>query len=434
MATLMELTERMRLRIGEVGVRTGSWDDRTEIKLALNISQVELAKALYSRGESWSEKIGIRIPVENDAEYYLCPDNFMIEEKVGHFHPNWGYRRLFKGSIQDARLNRLDSTYSYSGSYGVYEVRGKTAVWIAIGTADTGSDAGVLRDSNGNFSEVRVGDIAHNINDGSEADVVDFSSGFVMLDNWRGGASQRFYTGESYRIASRERYAHQLWCFPPVTDVDRQISLQNQTAEGTAIIRFSVSEDVLVHSMDVKISAVPSDWEDDNVFFFVFRDGNDLVPRSRFGMQRVRVGYNSVPSFVPFRLQEGRNYSFQGFGGATATELRLYKESNNFIDMNFTPLPAPLLYDNSICEFSDEWLEPLLDHTKILLMDKTHPNGEMFNALAQRFEWSKDSAKEYKNMAAADNIEVVRGYGEDSASVNLGVQPGYTLNHGIVEL
>ena len=217
-----------------------------------------------------------------------------------------------------------------------------------------------------------------------------------MLDNWRGGASQRFYTGENYRIASRERNAHQLWCFPPVTDVDTLVQLQNQTAEGTAIIRFSVSEDVLIHSMDVRITAVPDDWEDDSTFFFLFRDGNDVVPRSRFGMQRVRVGYNAVPDFIPFRLRQGSNYSFQGFGGATATELRLYKENNNFIDMNYTPLPAPMLYDNSICEFSDEWLEPILDHAKILLMDKTKPNGEMFNYLVQRFEWSKDSAKDPK--------------------------------------
>ena len=451
MATLLELTERMRLRLGEVGVKRGSWDDRTEIKLALNVSQIELAKALYSRGESWAEKIGTRIPVEDGAEYYLCPDNYMIEERVGHFHPDWGYRKLIRGSVQDARLNRLDSTYAYSGSYGVYEIRGKTEVYLAIGTADLGSDDTTLLDYTADFSQVRVGDIVHNIFDGSQATVRDFTGGQIQVDDWRGGSSQRFYTGESYRIAQRERSAHQLWCYPPVQLSGNNVELNSLTffnspvftssspSPVTSTIKnsasFVISEDVLVNAIQFQVGALPEDWEDDSVLAFYILDSNTntVLESTSFGMQRIRLGYNTVPNLVPFRLQQGTTYNFVTFGGATISGLKLLKDNNNFVELNYTPLPAPMLYDNSICEFSDEWLEPLLDHSKILLMDKIFPKGEMFNQLVQRYEWSKDSSKEYKDKAAADNIEVVSGYG-DNPTLHFGVQPGYTLNHGLVEL
>ena len=436
MATLAELTERLRLRLGEIGVERGTWDNETELKLYLNTSQVELAKLLHSRGDSWSEKIGIKIPVEDKAEYYVLPANFMVEERIAHHHPNWGYRRLSKENIQDIRYNKFDSLH-YSGPYAAYEVRGSTDLYVALGVADAGSNGQQLVDTGANFSDVRVGDIVHNLNDDSHATVSDFFGGTVQIGEWRGGYSQRFYAGDGYRIASRERTADQLWVYPPLNVKGDIIALQNLQASG-ANATFRLNEDILINKVEFQVSSLPADWQEDDILSVSFDyfdvDGYTKVRGSGFGMQKIRIGYNTIPNFQPFRLRQNIDYRFLTFGGASISNLKLYQESDNFIFVNYTPLPAPMLYDYSICEFADEFHEPLLDHAKMLAYDKIFPNGEMYASLRQRFDHSLQKSREFRQVAEAGLTEYVNGYGGSGGSERmLNSQPGYTLHYGKVD-
>lgn len=449
MATLQELTERLRLRVGEVDPPDGrgTWDDEVEMKLALNVSQVELAKLLHGRGESWSEKIGTQIPVQDSIEYYVLPDNFMVEESVAHYQPQFGYQKMAKGSVQDIRLSVFNNL-NYSGTYAAYEVRGRTEVYVATGTAKSGSNASTLLDHEADFSNVRIGDVAHNLTDDSQATVVDFTGGQIRVDDWKGGYSQRFYAGEGYRIAQRERTAYQLWCYPPIKISGSVVSLNNfqlrnfPTTIDTSPVpvldnqngaSFTLDQDVVVTGVQFQVSALPEDWQEDSVLAFYFSAEDGVVKGSSFGLEKVRLGYNTVPKFVPFRLRQGVQYDFVTFGGATISNLKLSRQTNNFVELNYTPLPKPMLYFNSICEYPDQYLEPLLDYAKILLYDKIYPNGEMFAALQQRFNLSKDQAREYNQIAEAATMDTVMGVGS-SAYQLFDRQPGYTLNHGIVAL
>ena len=405
MATKSQLLDRLRIRIGEPGVDEGTWDNESELSLHLNTAQVEVARDLHTRGYGWGEKLQTRIPVVGGAEYYILPENFMAIEKVAHVSPQFGSRQLHKYGVQDLRQNTWENIES-AGLYAYYEVRGRVAVFNAVGTADVGSDNETLVDRNGNFSAVRVGDICHNINDISHAPVVGFDSGSIALGEWIGGSSQRFYAGESYRVASRSRSAFQLWVYPRV-ESDPNIAYSGNPAN------FELDADTLISGIQFQVVSVPSDWEADEVVNIGIIDPDDaIVSGSRFGLQNVKVGYNTVPEFLPFRLRQNQNYTFRTrFSAATLGDIRLFKELENFLDLNYTPLPAPLDYDYSVCEFPDEFLECLLDYAKKLSYDKIYPNGDFAISMLTEYERSVSKLRDYRQLAESGAPETVHGVG-----------------------
>ena len=434
-ATLNEMIRRLRARLGEVAPEAGrgTWDDNLELQMHVNNAQEAFARDMHTRGEPWSEIVDTIIRVRHRAEYYLMPDNFMVEEKVAHHAPTWGNRELTKGHVQDVRLNIHDNI-NYTTIYSIYEVRGREAVYVAVGTANVGSNDELLIDDDANFSEVRVGDIVHNLNDESQANVVGFRQGRVELGEWRGGYSQRFYAGEGYRIAARERTADQLWVYPPVSVDDNAVPLADFSAFDTSL-PFVLAADVQLVNVDITISELPTDWQEDDVFSFQVRDqdrGDAVVVGSEFAFQKARMGINTVPNFLPFRLRQNTNYNFESTPGVTISGLKFYEESNNYLRVNYTPLPKPLIYDDSVCEFKREFIEPILDYAQMLAEDKIDPDGKLFQKNVNRYEWNTDKARDYRNRAAADHPEFVIGVG-DNRTVEQHRTAGYTANFGLVE-
>ena len=397
MATLEELEDRLRFRISEID--PGLWSSE-EIKMVLNMSQVEVAKDCQQRGREWSAKMQYRIPVEDGREYVVFPEDFMFEESLVHYFPGYSPRTLYKENVQNILFNAWNANNRYETRYKYYEVRGRTAGYIRIGTAEEGSNAERLVDENLMVSGIRVGDLVHNINDGGYAPILGWGSGYITLGDWIGGVSGRFYLGESYRIQRPERTRYQCFLWPLVRAESPVVY------EGIPV-GFSLDKDVLVKQIDFRVSVVPDDWEEDDVVrVSTYQDGT-LLPDLRWGQQQVRLGYNTLTTLIPFQMDQmsvrggiDSSYEFVFAGGVTVDRIRIESETDNYLLLNYIALPRPMVNSQSICEFPDEYLEPLLDYAKLLAYDKKDPSGQFRTLHLNQYYESRDRTRQYKTVAA----------------------------------
>ena len=423
MATLGELQDRLRLRIGETDAAASQLWTADELTLALNIAQEECSKDLHQHGREWSAKMEVRLPVEDDVTYYLAPEDFMFLEKIGHYFPGYSPKELVPADVDALRMNSWSVHDRYETRYEFYEVQGRTSGYYTAGTAEEGSDAIELADTNLMTSEIRTGDLVHNIEDESTAEIVGFGRGFAQLDNWQGGTSQRFYAGNSYRIQRPERTRYQIYVWPLVRvespiiydDTPRQVELD---------------KDIVVQDIYFQVTSVPPDWEEDDLVLISTFEDRTLLPEQRWGQQQVRVGYNRILALKPFKMAQNVPYefSFTASGDVNVEKVRIEIENKNFLELNYVALPRPLTNLDSFTEFPTEYIEPLIDYAKMLAYDKKYPNGEFRASLMNVYIGSRDRTKEYKLIASRSGNDHVQRSEERFYENN----KGYTRVYGDV--
>lgn len=432
MASLNELLERLRFRIGETDAAASRTWSEDELKMVLNLAQVECAKDLHQHGREWSTKMQYRIPVQDDAEYYLAPADFMFEERIAHLLPNYSPKELIKNDVDALRMNTLRN--QGQTRYEFYEVQGRASGYIGNGTVilDSNDDGRVnLRDPNLDTTDLRIGDIVHNVEDQSYAEIASFGSGFAQLDNWQGGRAQRFYTGSTYRIQRPERDRHQIFVWP-VVKADSPIVYDDVP---TGIV---LNKDILVTELYFQATSLPSDWQDDDFIVVSLKENGTLRPQERWGQRQVRIGYNKIQAVTPFRMAQNATYEFEfvtrvnpdnlADNPATISKVRIEIENKNFLEMNYVALPRELTRGDTLTEFPAEYVEPLVDYAKMLAFDKLYPKGELRPVLRGIYEQTRDSTTEYKIKARKGGNDHVAGPTVRHYESN----PGYTRIYGNV--
>ena len=424
MLTLGELETRLRFRIGEVDA--GLWSE-DEIKDVLNESQVEVARDLHAYGMGAWSKISVRIPVEHGAENYVAPRDLMAIDSISHYRKEYGFRQLRKGDVQKFRQNRIDQDEQYDSQYVFYQLRGRENLYFASGIAGAGSTEATLLDPDGDFSDVRVNDFVHNINDGSFARIEGFGSGEISLVDWLGGVSQRFYEGETYRITHPEASRWQIWVYPKVSAEGGVILDENVGNDGN----FTLDQDSRITEMSIQVNLIPSDWESDDVMSVsLFDDMDRPVFDGRYGIQRVLIGYNKISLVRPFLLKQNVEYTMRIGGGPTSGRLRLGTASEDYLDLNYTAHPTNMNYSVQPSEFPHEYLSALLDYADYLCTRKKSPqNFSLIQAKRILYNETIEKIREFRILSDPESDFINGGQSDAGYQQN----PGFTTNYGDVE-
>lgn len=418
MANLADMRLTLRRRLSELN--EGLWSDE-ELKEFLNEAQTVLARDVHSRNHPWSSYHQRTIPVVSGAQYYYMPTDFMSLESIAHFRSGYLPRKLVKTNLKNIRLNAHQE--GYNSLYQYYEVRGRASPYISRGLV-TESSANVLHDDRGNFSAVAIGDIVHNLTEGSHATVVGFSSGRVNVADWIGGNTTMFYAGDEYRIQQAERDRDLVWTWP-VQDFSDATAYKGEP-------QFRLTLDSHITQLLARFKELPENWdEQDRITIFV-RDttGNlaDPVAESVFTATRIKQGWNNV-NIIPFRLHQNVDYEIiiDTYGkDVVLDQVELQTETENYLELSYIARPRRLANDGSICEFPPEAESALYAYAKMLAYEKKNPDGDQTVRFLNVYESQLQKFKQYLELRDESGNDLVGG--EVAAFYNQ--SPGYSEFYG----
>lgn len=390
MATLKQLKNGLRLKLGEPvdgtygEIQYNNSDEYFDEYLhAINLAQDDLARDVYTPENYPFTRTNVAIPVVTNATYYTLPADFLAMEEVNHFRFN-RTRPVLPGAIKNIRSEVFTP---FSGYYKHYQVKGRIGTYVATGITTESSDTQIL-DSNGNFTSVRVGNIVHNLTDGSEAKVKEFQSGMIVFDQLRGGDRNTFQRGDSYAIATQEANRKMLFVDPPITN-------SNTIVYSGEAGPFTPTKSAIIQEVYVRHATLPDDWTDQWVMVYnVIRDDNgelaSMEPPSEYSQEMIRIGENLI-NFPPFQVEAGESYHLNAklIDGQVMpiSKIRLERQSHDKLVLDYCRRPRPLVTDDSVCEFGNEFLTALYQRAENILREKTSDNGIIPRALVEKYEY-----------------------------------------------
>ena len=462
--TLAGLIRAIRFRLSEVlvGDERGLWSD-DEIKDLINEAQVVIARDCHSTVRlPWLSSHQNKIPVLSGADRYYMPYDFLSPESIWHYKEEYFPRRLKKGNIKSYKPH--PNFTGYDSQYVHYEIRGKDSPFIAHGVASATSERELI-DIRGTFNDVRVGDIVHNTTDESTSEVVGFTAGKIILDNWVGGTSHKFYAGDGYKVQQAERNHYLCWVWP----VQR---FKDPIAHEGTPYNFSVNQDRVINGLEIQFERLPENWQEDSRVTVVVHDDQGNLADERVESifsSRIRLGYNQIGEGFEFRLNQDRNYFVKAYiipedmpeididrGLADKT---IFSESENvydedtadyvqavnyylniksvklrhsigdYLEVNYVPRPRALTNPKSISEFPPEALSVMVAYAKTIAWEKKDPDGRMHVQMQNIYENQLQKFIDFMELIDESGNDSISPAEEDYYTTS----PGFTEFYGDVQ-
>lgn len=392
MANAREIKNGLRLKLGEIS--DGTWGNVEygdsgeyvdEFLLAINLAQDDLARDIYTPENYLFTKTSVDKSIVTNATFYALPQDFIQMESLYHFRFNRS-RPVLPGAIKNIRR---DYNVSYSGYYTHYEVRGSINSYITQGVTSASSKKQLI-DYNGNFAKVRWGDYVYNLTDGSEAKVVEFESGLIIIDKLQGGSRNEFAKDDSYAVATRESTQKMLFVDPPVTNTNSVLY------EGSPF-SFTPSKSGVIQEVYVTHNSLPQGWLDQDIMLYVIKDDHQNII-TEWGQEEIKIGTNEI-AFPPFQLDGGTIYhlfsSLESGEVIDVPSIRLELQSTDKLIVNYARRPRPLITDDSICEFPNECMTALYQGAANKLLEKISDDNVIPQILINRYEYEVQKLKEF---------------------------------------
>ena len=395
----LEIGLRRRLAATDTGLfgefeYPGNKEDEVtnEVWEALNEAQNFVARDIYDPETYPFIRLQHEIPVRDNATVYVLPQDFVSEDQVRHVRKSYS-KELIKKQIKDVR-GGFDTSRGQS-HYLWYDIRGMDNVYTHEGvcteTRQETTELNFLIDAYAAFGDVRVGDRAYNLTDGSEGDITGFTSGNVQTRLF-GGRTNIFTRGDRYGIAQPEQNRWVLQVWPPITAGKRLVY------RGSAVnIQLDASD--ILERCRIRFDSLPDDYEDDERITFTLFDPATTEPitgEALSGIQAARVGWN-IAIFQQIQLRQNLLFNVtatrENGDALTIAEVEFSAEPDDRIMVDYGRCPRRLITLDSICEFPAEFLSAIYERAKIVLLEKMEsdsPLTEFYN----RYEYELDKCKE----------------------------------------
>ena len=409
-ATLQELVVNTRFRLsdpheGTLGmIRYDRFTESVdEMKLLLNEAQRAIAVLCDSPTTSLLRSNKQRIQVISGLTEYPMRDDLLAMDYIRHIKKD-AWRKIVqrdKGEFPKTD-GKTDSAYypNSQGFYRYWDIYGVGALEKLVGIVRQNS-LNELHDAYSPFDGIRVGDIVHNISDGSQGEVqeitpgksvlnsqtneVEYSVGYIVIDSLAGGSANRFQEGDEYLISSVEEINETLHLYPKI-EFD-EVTTKVFTGKPD---NWSVQDGFVLRAVDVNITSYPDTIEvDDRLVLEVLRDGRLASTSPASATSKIGIE-NGVNRFIfdervfpeGILIAEDTDYSVRATvrnEQITINSIDVYAYgTNDFIEMDYRRLPEKMLVDSAICEIPP-WALDLLYAQALELADMKitrarHPN------------------------------------------------------------
>ena len=447
-----EIKKLLRLRLSEV--EEGFFSDE-ELRLFFNEAQAVAADKISTSEFPWSAIQYCKIPCVSGAEHYLLPSNYLYMRRIAHYKK--GYQKpcmLHRGDVSMLKFN--SSEYSGRLFYTHYEVSSRNSAFIETGVAEFASDT-LLVDTRSSFSQVRTGDIVHNLSDKSTAVVGTVAVNRIEVNDWEGGSSQAFQLGDEYRIQQRETTRWQLSIHPQITFSDPTFysgdPIFKLEADNRCIgIEFNIQElPKLPAITELELPTGPTgltgltdlseserEWQpDDRLNIFVeTADGLSLAstePESIFTDVGVKLGINKI-DIPAINLHQNTSYRVRAEAPESSvpvplSQISLFSENEDFLRMAYVPSPQPMIDDTTLCEFSDRVISVVLTYAQMRGEEKKDPKSMLINELHNRFLIGCEEIKNENTLRDEEGPDIVSN---GMSLYNRAEIPGFTSRYGDV--
>lgn len=398
-ATLQELIVNTRFRLsdpfeGTLGmIRYDRFTESIdEMKLLLNEAQRAICVLCESPTTSLLRSNKQRIQVISGLTEYPLRDDYLAMDYIRHIKKEESKPIVQRDKGNFPPENKADAAYYHNtqGFYRYWDVYGVGALEKLVGIARQAS-LNELHDGYSPFDGIRVGDVIHNISDGSqgvaqeiipgksvlnsETNAVEYSVGHIVIDGLNGGSSNRFQEGDEYLISSLEEISETLHVYPKV-EFD-EVTTKVFTGKPDD---WSVQDGFVLRAVDVNITNYPDTIEaDDRLVLEVLRDGrlastNPASATSKIGIENGLNRFIFDERVFPegILIAEDTNHSVRATvrnEQITINSIDVYAYgANDFIEMDYRRLPEKMFVDSAICEIPP-WALDLLYAQAVELAD-----------------------------------------------------------------
>lgn len=401
-----------------------------ELTMVINASQDYTCRDLYDRDFAFFESTFRHFTCPLVTEYPL-PGDFMAEEKVVHYHGS-DFCQLDQTNLKEIeKLGSYGAYENYTGFYTNYEVRGNVADIIYEGRI-TEHNKDILIDTarKEKFdNRLRPGDIVMNVTDESVGTVMEIEENKVTVDGLRDGRRDEFLKRDCYKITTKEQPYELLKVWPAVANVyDSEIynglpeNIIVKECEKLSRIRFYVKElpeGIRAQKTRVHISVVNEDGEPRAIgdlrkelildWNTVFLEG-EINPDETYEI--VVSTEEDDKTFVPERV-----------------ELFSHLEED-FIEIDYTRLPTPMVYSNSVCEMPNYTIPAILAYAKAVCYQKKSGMPVLNDQMLVEYHTERDKiVSMLRRRGESGNRNIFRsphtGVGQTHQN-SRGIYPGWT--------
>ena len=396
-----EVITKFRLRLGEPREGTfrivrydGINSNLDELLEIINESQQHVTWICYSANHSLLEDT-FYIEVLNGVTRYTLPELTLGPVAVFHHSHGQEYEveraNLFEIRAQ-TRSRQSDFVFRY------YEIREQVPILSA--------PRGVVSENSPNqlvasdVNAVRVGDIVHNLTDGSQGVVnaIFPTIHAASVEALAGGKTNIFQQGDVFQIemAEKTRDAIDFW---PEINVDNFSTIY--TGQPRHII---LQEDNVLSQVGAKILSLPSGFEqDEQLILRVFDEDDEVVIEgAREGLE---IGTNdfSLPKFPNMvQLREDVDYTVRVFRAENGNEVPVNqvsltaRDTPPSVEVRRACLPRPMKKRTDYCEIPVWAMPAVYAYGHILAQKKMSRNPNPDRGLMEEFLMEIENIKDYK--------------------------------------
>ena len=370
-----ELITRLRMNLGEPTEGTfgttfydGIREDVNELRFILNLAQEHFTWLCYSANQSLIQET-VYFPVLSGVTRYTLSELFLAPVSLFHRTYNQEYP-VEEANLDDIRARVRSNLSNYH--FENFEITERAPLIAAQGVVGTSHET---RITDADLDAVRVDDTAYNITDGSQGTIeaVNIPDGYVTVDGLRNGRSNRWQRGDVYQIDQREATRDAMDLFPKVTKSD--------TGKGHSGMasNWVVDADAVVYSIYAYISAIPSNFEEDErVILELVEDDNTVVGKG--AREGLNSGKNEFEFLERVQIREDSIYSVRAYRAENNLSLDVdsievvVRTDPESLVLKQVRYPKPMELDSDLCEVPSWAIKGMLSYAHILAEKKASGN------------------------------------------------------------